>query len=109
MRTNTAPWLKSVRPGTRQEDARGIDIVLQTTRGTLLIQVKASKQSNARRYLRSGIIVMIAPPETDAQQLAHQFLSIVLQSPVWSLLGVDGATRSDHPAITSELALRGRT
>lgn len=62
----THDWLLSARSCTKQEDARGIDIVVESDIGFLYIQVKSSRicaWSFRQKRSRSKAIVVIIPPE----------------------------------------------
>lgn len=59
------PWVTSARAATREEDARGIDIIVATDIGSMCLQVKSSRTgAQTFRASRPGALieVVIATP-----------------------------------------------
>jgi hypothetical protein len=65
-------WIQSTRLATRKEDARGIDVVVETPIGPLYVQVKSSPRG-VRHYKskrrKARVIVVIVKPEMDERKL----------------------------------------
>ncbi len=56
------PWYQGLRRATKEEDSKGIDAVMSTTAGDILIQVKSSirgKQVHEERYGHAHIVVVV--------------------------------------------------
>lgn len=64
-------WLQSARRASRQEDARGIDVVVESDIGLLYIQVKSSRfcarKFRQKRPNSKAIVVIITPDMDDAK------------------------------------------
>jgi hypothetical protein len=65
-------WIHSTRLATKQEDARGIDVVAETPIGPLYIQVKSSPRG-VRHYKskrrKARVIIVIVTPEMEERKL----------------------------------------
>jgi hypothetical protein len=96
-------WLVSARRASREEDGAGIDIVVESDAGQLLLQVKSSFYGKARflkeeRDARIGVVVVTPydPQET-------------VRCKVYSALGaLRGQSRSSNPARPPEVRLATR-
>ena len=73
-------WIYEVRPATRKEDTRGIDVVVLTDVGNIYIQVKSSERAK-RKFLekrRSTMIEVIVVSSSDNHyDLQWKFLRAV--------------------------------
>ena len=61
-------WMRDVRPATRREDHRGIDIVIESDVGKLFVQVKSSLlgKSKFERRRRSARVVVVVVDAGDS-------------------------------------------
>jgi hypothetical protein len=65
-------WVLSARLATRDEDRRGIDIVVVSDVGELFLQVKASKGGEAHARIREDVRIVVARPTDTAEQLRRR-------------------------------------
>jgi len=73
-------WMLSARAGTRDEDARGIDVVLDTDVGKLYVQVKSSKTGGRHfkeRKRSARIAVVVVRVDDTPDTLLQKVLSAV--------------------------------
>lgn len=86
---NRQSWVRGVRYATAVEDHEGIDIVVSTDRGRLLLQVKAGRgnqKRNATWYADHGIgVVRVVPGWKDGavlNRIRHVMLELYEAAPV---------------------------
>ena len=63
-------WMCAARAATREEDARGIDVVIESDIGSLYVQVKSSrrgKEAFLQRRRRAVIAVVVVRPGCTAE------------------------------------------
>jgi hypothetical protein len=71
-------WFKSLRRATSEEDAKGIDLVVEIDLGQVLIQVKSS-WSRAKEFVEKHpeIPVLVVHPEDSEDRVRRNLLRIV--------------------------------
>lgn len=86
-RASRPDWILEVRPATEAENARGIDVVIESRdRGTLLLQVKSSeryaaawRRREAKRGKRRPIEVVVVPPGSDLNTIYGLVLGALIK------------------------------
>ncbi len=75
------PWITALRPATEREDARGIDLVIETDQGQILLQVKSSL-SGREAFMRNSlhdpsILIIVVDGEDSEESLAQDILVLL--------------------------------
>lgn len=71
-------WVVDARLATKEEDGRGIDIVVSTTHGPMWIQVKSSHgaaRKHAKKYPNTPIAIVVVHPTDTDRYLFDQIVS----------------------------------
>lgn len=71
-------WLKSVRRSSKEEDEKGIDIVVEVTEGEVVFQIKSGhRRANFFKKDHPNIPVIVINPEDSEDFVRRKFLSFL--------------------------------